>query len=135
VAVEVVRTLCGSVGLIAAVPFTTLLAATLAPQQAATHDSDHPLPATTQGPMEAATDPDAPHAYSPARGIDPEEARALFQRVLDLHQPRLSHATVGIALGDWLGRAELPADARQAATELERLAAASRRGIPWYRRA
>lgn len=58
----------------------------------------------------------------------------LFERVLDLHGPRLSHATVGVALGDWLGRAELPADARQAATELERIAGADRRSGPWYRR-
>jgi uncharacterized membrane protein len=134
VAVEVVRTLCGSVGLIAAVPFTTLLAAALAPQQVPAHDIGQPSPATAPEPTGPEADPDAAHAYSPARGLDPEEARALFQRVLDLHQSRQSHATVGSALGDWLSRAELPADARQAATELERLAAADRRSAPWYRR-
>jgi hypothetical protein len=80
-------------------------------------------------------EPDVPNAYSsPARDIDPDEARELFQRVLDLHGPRLSHATIGVTLGDWLGRAELPPDARQAATELERLAAGNRPGAPWYRR-
>ena len=79
-------------------------------------------------------DPNAAHAYSPARGLGSDEARALFQCVLDLHGPRLSHAAVGIALGDWLAREELPADARQAAAELERLAAADRRRGSWYRR-
>ena len=79
-------------------------------------------------------DPNAAHAYSPARGLGPDEARALFQCVLDLHGPRLSHAAVEIALGDWLAREELPADARQAVTELERLAAADRRRGSWYRR-
>jgi uncharacterized membrane protein len=134
VAVEVVRTLCGSVGLIAAVPFTTLLAAALAPQQVPAHEIGHPPPAIDQDPLGPQRDPDAAHAYSPARGLDPDEARALFQRVLDLHGPRLSHAAVGTALGDWLAREELPADARQAAAELERLAAADRRRGSWYRR-
>jgi hypothetical protein len=134
VAVEVVRTLCGSVGLIAAVPLTTLLAAALAPQEVAAHDTVHPVPASATNPREVATGADGPHGYSPARGLGQDESRALFQRVLDLHGPRLSHASVGITVGDWLSRAELPVDARQAAIELERRAAAGRRDAPWYRR-
>jgi uncharacterized membrane protein len=123
VAVEVVRTLCGSVGLIAAVPLTTLLAAGLA----------------LEGPPAAAPVPAGPEdgriSYAPARGLEAEAAQALFDRVLDLHGARLSAATVGVA-SDRLAREALPADARQAATELDRLAASARRdGTSWYRRA
>jgi uncharacterized membrane protein len=123
VAVEVVRTLCGSVGLIAAVPLTTLLAASLALEEST---------------APAAAGPEAGRvAYSPARGLGAEEAGTLFERVLELHDPRLSAATVGVASGDWLGREALPAGARQAAAELERLAASARRegASSWYRRA
>jgi uncharacterized membrane protein len=123
VAVEVVRTLCGSIGLIAAVPLTTLLAAALALEEPAA-----PGAAPAQGGR-------AP--YSPARGLDAEAAAALFGRVIDLHGPALSAATVGVATGDWLGPEDLPAGARQAAAELQRLAAAARREPTgsWYRRA
>jgi uncharacterized membrane protein len=123
VAVEVVRTLCGSVGLIAAVPLTTLLAAGLALEAA-----DQPVAAGVGGGRVA---------YSPARGLGDEEAAALFSRVLDLHGPALSAAIVGLPPGDRLGREALPAGARQAAAELERLAAAARRAgtSSWYRRA
>ena len=123
VAVEVVRTLCGSVGLIAAVPLTTLLAVSLALEEST---------------APAAAGPEAGRvAYSPARGLGAEEAGTLFERVLELHGPRLSAATVGVASGDWLGREALPAGARQAAAELERLAASARRegASSWYRRA
>jgi uncharacterized membrane protein len=142
VAVEVVRTLCGSVGLIAAVPLTTVLAAALAPPEpGATGD----LPAEGAAAPAAATRPAAPRAapdgpggrgaFSPARGLGPQAALALFDRVLALHGPRLSHATVAVATGDWLGREALPADARRAAVELQRLGAAARGDAAWYRRA
>jgi hypothetical protein len=122
VAVEVVRTLCGSVGLVAAVPLTTLLAAGLALEEPAT-----PAAGIEGGRM----------AYSPARGLVAEAAAELFGRVLDLHGPALSTATVGLPPGDRLDRETLPADARRAAAELERLAASARREgtSPWYRRA
>jgi YibE/F-like protein len=122
VAVEVVRTLCGSVGLIAAVPLTTLLAAGLVLEEPAPG-----APAPVDGRV----------AYSPARGQGAEEAGALFGRVLDLHGSALSAATVTVASGDWLGAGDLPADAHQAATELQRLAASARRqrSASWYRRA
>jgi hypothetical protein len=125
VAVEVVRTLCGSVGLIAAVPLTTVLAAGLAPPS-------EPEPAAAGRERD---EPAGRVAFAPAGGLAPEAALALFDRVLLLHGPRLSHATVAVDGGDWLGREALPDDARRAAVELRRLAAAERGGGPWYRRA
>jgi uncharacterized membrane protein len=123
VAVELVRTLCGSVGLIAAVPLTTVLAAALAP----------PI---QPGPAAATREqPGGRVAFAPAGGLPREAALALFDRVLALHGPRLSHATVTVDTGDWLGREALPDDARRAAVELQRLAATRRSGGSWYRRA
>ena len=83
-AVEVVRTLCGSVGLIAAVPLTTVLAASLALEE----------PAAGRGPAAPAGDGRVP--YSPARGLDAGAAAALFGQVLGLHGPALSGAVVGV---------------------------------------
>jgi YibE/F-like protein len=166
VAVEVVRTLCGSIGLIAAVPLTTVLAAALAPAEGEAHEG-FPVPAAAfepgppgasfgpglaapEAPLgvagaplaeRAATRPataEAPGgrvAFSPARGLGQEAAMALFERVLALHGPRLSHASVAVAGGDWLGREALPADARRAAVKLQRLGTAARSGAAWYRRA
>jgi len=123
VAVEVVRTLCGSVGLIAAVPLTTVLAAALAPPF-------EPAPAAA-----GRDEPGGRVAFAPAGGLPQEAALALFDRVLALHGSRLSHATVALDTGDWLGREALPDDARRAAVELQRLAATRRSGGSWYRRA
>jgi uncharacterized membrane protein len=125
VAVEVVRTLCGSVGLIAAVPLTTVLAAALAPPS-------EPEPAAAGRQRD---EPGVRVAFAPPAGLAPEAALALFDRVLALHGPRLSHATVAVDGGDWLGTEALPDDARRAAVELRRLAAGARGGGPWYRRA
>jgi uncharacterized membrane protein len=126
-AVEIVRTLCGSVGLIAAVPLTTLLAAALAGQDtAAATAGAGGGPGAPVGP--AATR--VPHA--PGRGLTPDEARRLFDHVLALHRPLLSHAAVGA--GGPPDPDALPADARRAAAELERLATTARPGA-WYRRA
>ena len=111
-AVEVVRALCGSVGLIAAVPLTTLLAASLALEEQA---------AGPEAPAAAGTGR-AP--YSPARGMDPRDAAALFGRVLDLHGPALSSAVVGVVPGDSVDPEALPDSARQAGA---RLAATVRR--------
>ena len=141
VAVEVVRTLCGSVGLIAAVPLTTVLAAALAPPERPATDADgHPADAAAFEPgpevgAAAAAAPGGRVAFSPARGLPQEAALALFDRVLALHRPRLSHATIVVETGDWLGRESLPADARRAAVELQRLGAAKRSSGSWYRRA
>ena len=123
VAVEIVRTLCGSVGLIAAVPLTTVLAASLALEEPA--------------PGPAGPDRDGRVPYSPARGLAPADAEALFGQVLDLHGPALSGAVVGVAPGDSVEAAALPEGARRAAAQLQRLAATSRRQgtSSWYRRA
>jgi uncharacterized membrane protein len=110
-AVEVVRALCGSVGLIAAVPLTTLLAASLALEQAA-------------GPEAPAAAGTGRAPYSPARAMDPGDAAALFGLVLDLHGPALSSAVVGVVPGDSVDPAALPDSARQAGA---RLAATVRR--------
>ncbi|HSO51429.1 MAG TPA: YibE/F family protein [Actinomycetes bacterium] len=112
VAVEVVRTLCGSVGLVAAVPLTTLLAVSLALEEPA---------AGPEAPGPAAT---ARAPYSPARGMDPGDATALFGRVLELHGPALSSAVVGVVPGDSVDPGALPDSARQAGA---RLAATVRR--------
>ena len=139
VAVEVVRTLCGSVGLIAAVPLTTVLAAALAPPEGPATDAAGRLAdaaAFEPGPAAAAREePGGRAAFAPAGGLPQEAALALFDRVLALHGPRLSHATVALDTGDWLGREALPDDARRAAVELQRLAATRRSGGSWYRRA
>jgi uncharacterized membrane protein len=125
VAVEVVRTLCGSVGLIAAVPLTTLLAASLALEE----------PAAVRGTAMPASDGRVP--YSPARGLGAADAAALFGQVLDLHGPALSGAVVGVAPGDSVEPETLPEEARLAAARLGRLAASARREetSSWYRRA
>jgi len=133
VAVEVVRTLCGSVGLIAAVPLTTVLAANLALEEPAAARGGHPV--TRGGPATPAGDGRV--RYSPARGLDAASAGALFGQVLGLHGPALSEAVVGVAPGDSVAVEALPEGARQAAGQLRRLAAAARRegASSWYRRA
>jgi uncharacterized membrane protein len=61
IAVEIVRTLCGSIGLVAAVPLTTMLAASLVAgsspaheRQARTRGPRRPQPITTEGDQETA---------------------------------------------------------------------------------
>jgi uncharacterized membrane protein len=129
VAVEVVRTLCGSVGLIAAVPLTTVLAASLALEEPAAAGRGVPGPAAPGG--------DGRVRYSPARGLDAASAGALFGQVLGLHGPALSEAVVGVAPGGSVAVEALPEGARQAAGMLQRLAAQARREgtSSWYRRA
>jgi uncharacterized membrane protein len=137
VAVEVVRTLCGSVGLIAAVPLTTVLAAALAPSEEDPESGERPATADAfeRGPGTAAGEAHGGRAaYSPARGLPRDAALALFERVLALHGPRLSHAAVAVATGNWLSTEALPADARRAALELQRLGAAKRSGGSWRQR-
>jgi uncharacterized membrane protein len=124
VAVEIVRTLCGSVGLIAAVPLTTLLAAALAGQGA------------EAGQSPTAERRSAGRASYALRGrLAPTQNRLVFDTVLGLHRPRLSHAAVRVDSGS-LSPEDLSADVSQAALKLRQLAAtASRRSDPWYRRA
>ena len=129
VAVEVVRTLCGSVGLIAAVPLTTVLAASLALEE--------PAAAGRSGGPPGWTRPGAGHARRgrpgpllAGQGLDAASAGALFGQVLGLHGPALSEAVVGVAPGDSVAVEALPEGARQAAGQLRRLAAAARREGP-----
>ena len=147
VAVEVVRTLCGSVGLIAAVPLTTVLAANLAleepvaarggPPESRGGSGGPPGWSTGESGGPATPAGDGRVRYSPARGLDAASAGALFGQVLGLHGPALSEAVVGVAPGDSVAVEALPEGARQASGQLRRLAAAARReGISsWYRRA
>jgi uncharacterized membrane protein len=141
VAVEVVRALCGSVGLIAAVPLTTVLAALVATEEApdfqlhASGDRDH-QPRTTAASAEATvTASQGRTGWGLARGLGREEAGLVLDRVLAVHGPHLSHAMVDVDSGSWLTAEELPAAARTAAGRLRQLAADAQRGASWYQRA
>jgi hypothetical protein len=124
VAVEVVRSLCGSIGLIAAVPLTTLLAAALTGRGAEAGQSH----ATERRPAGRVS-------YALRGRLTPEQDQQVFDTVLGLHAPRLSHAAVGVNSAS-RSPEELPAGASKAAVELRRLAAtASRRNGSRYRRA
>lgn len=124
VAVEIVRTLCGSIGLIAAVPLTTVLAAALTGPRADVGQSP-----TAERRL-------AGRASYALRGrLSPDSDQLVFETALDLHAPRLSHAAVRVDSGS-LSPEELPTGASQAAVRLRQLAAtATRRKDPWYRRA
>ena len=141
VAVEVVRALCGSVGLIAAVPLTTVLAALVATEEApdfqlhASGDRDH-QPRTTAASAEATmTASQGRTGWGLARGLGREEAGLVLDCVLAVHGPHLSHAMVDVDSGSWLTAEELPATARTAAGRLRQLAADAQRGASWYQRA
>jgi uncharacterized membrane protein len=137
VAVEVVRALCGSVGLIAAVPLTTVLAALVATEEPQ-HIPAQP-PAGARHVPEAAPPDDAAmqgrSGWGLARGLSREEAGLVLDRVLALHGPHLSHATVDLDSGGWLAIEELPAEAKTAEARLRQLATDAQRGASWYRRA
>jgi uncharacterized membrane protein len=141
VAVEVVRALCGSVGLIAAVPLTTVLAALVVAEEAS-----EPRPHPTAGvafPPEAEITPPAGAAaalqgrsgWALGRGQGQEEAGLVLDRVLAVHGPHLSHAIVEVDSGSWLAVEELPAAARTAAARLRQLATDAQRGASRYQRA
>jgi uncharacterized membrane protein len=140
VAVEVVRALCGSVGLIAAVPLTTVLAALVAteeppPGQAhATAGARHAPEAEIAPPADAATT-QGRSGWGLARGLSPEQAALVWDRVLAVHGPHLSHAIVDVDSGAWLTAEELPAEVKTAASRLRQLAADAQRGASWYQRA
>jgi hypothetical protein len=57
----------------------------------------------------------------------PERDQLVFETVLHLHAPRLSHSAVGVNSAS-LPLEELPADASQAAVTLQRLAVTASRG-------
>jgi uncharacterized membrane protein len=124
VAVEIVRTLCGSIGLIAAVPLTTLLAAALAGPGAEAGQS----PTSERRPAGRAS-------YALRGRLTAEQDQLVFETVLGLYAPRLSHAAVGVNSAS-LPPEELPVGASQSAVELRRLAATASRGNgSRYRRA
>jgi uncharacterized membrane protein len=140
VAVEVVRALCGSVGLIAAVPLTTVLAALVATQAsppAPTQLADgarHAPQAKRTRPATAAT-MQGRSGWGLARGLSREQAGLVWDRVLAVHGPQLSHAMVDVDSGGWLATEELPAEAKTAASRLRQLAADAQRAASWYQRA
>jgi uncharacterized membrane protein len=140
VAVEVVRALCGSVGLIAAVPLTTVLTALVAtedpPEPHPTTDGGRPQVATSApSPVAVAAAPQGRSGWALARGLGREEAGLVLDRVLAVHGPHLSHAVIGVDGGSWLAAEELPPAARTAAARLRQLAADAQRGASWYQRA
>jgi uncharacterized membrane protein len=123
-AVEIVRTLCGSIGLIAAVPLTTVLAAALTSQ-----DAENGQSVTAERRLTGRVS----YALRGRRSL--EHDQLVFETVLRLHGPRLSHAAVGVNSAS-LPLEELPADVSQAAVTLRRLAATASRGNgSRYRRA
>jgi uncharacterized membrane protein len=136
VAVEVVRALCGSVGLIAAVPLTTMLAALVATEAPAPHPTvvRSDPEAEPAGPADTMEVPQGRSGWALARGLGQDEAGVVLDRILEVHVPHLSHAIVEIDSGSWLAAEELPADVRTAAARLRRLAADAQRGASWYQR-
>jgi hypothetical protein len=110
-AVEVVRTLCGSVGLIAAVLLTILLAAALAPQ------GDEAVDGRVDRARVGPSDQQLGSRIRQHVGWAPADSSLVFEHVLSLHEPRLSHASLGI--GGALPLDKLQPDARRAALELK----------------
>jgi uncharacterized membrane protein len=139
VAVEVVRALCGSVGLIAAVPLTTVLAALVATEEPAQAPAQpaagarHAPAADIAPPADAATTRGR-SGWGLARALSREEAALVWDRVLAVHGPHLSHAVVDVDSGAWLTAEELPTEAKTAASQLRRLATDAQRGASWYQR-
>jgi hypothetical protein len=140
VAVEIVRALCGSVGLVAAVPLTTILAALVATdepppgQTHATTGARHAPEAESAPPVDAATT-QGRSGWGLTRGLSREQAALVWDRVLAIHGPHLSHAIVDVDGGAWLTAEELPAEVKTAASRLRQLAADAQRGASWYQRA
>jgi uncharacterized membrane protein len=140
VAVEAVRALCGSVGLIAAVPLTTVLTALVATEDRSephpTADGRHPPVApSAPSPPTAAAAPQGRSGWALARGLGQQEGGLVWDRILAVHGPHLSHAVVDVDSGSWLAAEELPAEIRTAAARLRQLAADAQRGASWYQRA
>ena len=151
VAVEIVRSLCGSIGLIAAVPLTTLLAAALvradgpALAEAAAAGGPH---AHAHGAPTAAPPRDADRAvhgeiaevqgrasYHLAAHLGQEGTRALWFVALEQLGPALSHASVNAPDASWTASlAGLPPDVQQAAVEVARLVGAQGETGRWHRR-
>jgi uncharacterized membrane protein len=140
VAVEVVRALCGSVGLIAAVPLTTVLAALVATEEPPPGQA-HAIPGVSDAsevesaPLATAATMQGRSGWGLARGLSREQAGLVLDRVLAVHGSHLSHATMDLDSGAWLAAEELPAEAKTAASGLRQLAVDAQRGASWYQRA
>ncbi len=137
VAVEVVRALCGSVGLIAAVPLTTVLAALVATEetQGDATAAARQAPEVESVPAADATTTQERSGWGLARGLSREEAGLVLDRILAVHGPHLSHAMVDVDSGSWLAAEEVPAATKTAAVRLRQLAADAQRGASWLQRA
>jgi uncharacterized membrane protein len=139
VAVEIVRALCGSVGLIAAVPLTTVLAALVATEETRpdhSHAPAHGVPAQQAepaGPADTAA-MQGRSGWGLTRGLRQEQAGLVLDRVLALHGPHLSHAIVDVDSGGWLAAEELPTEAKAAASRLRQLASDAQRGASRFQR-
>jgi uncharacterized membrane protein len=151
VAVEIVRSLCGSIGLIAAVPLTTLLAAALvradgpALAAAATPERSHAHGhggATAAPPHDGdrvahgeAAEAHSRASYHLAAPLGQEGTRALWFVALEQLGPALSHASVGAPDASWTASlAGLPREVQQAAVEVARLVAVQAEAGRWHRR-
>jgi hypothetical protein len=147
VAVEVVRSLCGSVGLIAAVPLTTLLAVALVRTdgaelaEAAVGGDGHvhgPLPsggALPAAPAGPTGEPEGRVVYQVADDLGIDGSRAVWFVALEQLGPVLTHATVpapDATLRASLG--SLPHDVQQAVAEVTRLLGAEAEAGGWHRR-
>jgi uncharacterized membrane protein len=151
VAVEIVRSLCGSIGLIAAVPLTTLLAAALvradgpALAAAATPERSHAHghgAATAAPPHDGdrvahgeAAEAHGRASYHLAAPLGQEGTRALWFVALEQLGPALSHASVDAPDASWTASlAGLPREVQQAAVEVARLVAVQAEAGRWHRR-
>jgi uncharacterized membrane protein len=150
VAVEVVRSLCGSVGLIAAVPLTTLLAVALVRADGAElaeaavagdgHAHAHGLQSTAAavaaGPSEEPEElPDGRIPYQLVGDLGADGARTVWLLALEQLGPVLSHATLAApdaAMQASLGT--LSRDVQLAAAEVTRLVDVEAEAGGWYRR-
>ncbi|HEX6675764.1 MAG TPA: YibE/F family protein, partial [Actinomycetes bacterium] len=145
VAVEVVRSLCGSLGLIAAVPLTTLLAVALVRADGAelaeaavagdghAHQPRGAPAATASRPPEELPGGRVP--YQLAGGLGVGGTRTVWLLALQQFGPALSHATV--VAPDAITQASLaglPRDVQQAAAEVARLLDVEAEAGGWYRR-
>src|SRR5919109_292169 len=104
VAVEVVRALCGSVGLIAAVPLTTVLAALVVteesqPARAPAAAGARRAPAAERASLVDVATTQGRSGWGLARGLGREEAGLVWDGVLAVHGSQLSHAMVDVDSG------------------------------------
>jgi uncharacterized membrane protein len=141
VAVEMVRALCGSVGLIAAVPLTTVLTALVVAEEPSevqarpSADGGSPEAGNEVQPGPLVTGPAGRSGWALARGLGQEQAELVLGRVLAVHGAHLSHAVIDVDSGGWLAAEELAAEVKTAAARLRQLDADAQRSASRYQRA